>query len=66
MSIIFNDNGQNREATQEEIVALETAQQEAQVAIAKIENQIEAKEIARLAIFAKLGLTAEEIAALLS
>lgn len=67
MTYIINDNGTDREMTADEIVAFETARQsaiedDARIASQQAEQQA-AKESAR-AKLAALGLTEEEIAAL--
>ncbi len=62
---IVNDNGIDREATADEAAAIEAAQIEAQAAAAQAEADRLAKEQARAAALAKLGLTADEAAALL-
>lgn len=61
----INDNGVNREATADEAAAIEAAQIEAHAATAQAEADRQAKEQARAAVLAKLGLTADEAAALL-
>lgn len=50
-----------RDATPEEVAAIDAQQSEA----AKVEANRQAKEQARAAVLAKLGLTADEAAALL-
>ena len=62
---IVNDNGIDREATADEVAAIEAAQIEAQIAAGQAETDRKAKEKARAAVLAKLGLTADEAAALL-
>lgn len=61
MSYIIQIDDEVREATPEEAVAIEARQAEA----AQVEAKRQAKEQARAAVLAKLGLTAEEAAALL-
>jgi hypothetical protein len=54
-----------REMTDDEISAVEKLQAEEKVALAQAETNNKAKEQARAAVLAKLGLTADEAAALL-
>jgi ParB-like chromosome segregation protein Spo0J len=65
MALKINDNGIDRDMTSDEEAAhltwAETAQAEAQ---ARAET-LEAKQVARQAVLDKLGLTADEAAALL-
>ncbi len=63
MSELVNDNGVDREATPAEVV--EIAAERAR-ATREIENGQQAKDEARAAVLAKLGLTADEVSALLS
>lgn len=58
---IVNDNGVDREATAEEIEQIKEANADA----AALEAAAEAKAAAKAAVLAKLGLTADEAAALL-
>jgi hypothetical protein len=58
---IVNDNGVDREATPEEIKQIKEANADA----AALEAAAEAKAAAKAAVLAKLGLTADEAAALL-
>jgi hypothetical protein len=62
---ITNYNGIEREMTEQEIAEYEATVAEAQAASAQAEADREAKEQARAAVLAKLGLTADEAAALL-
>lgn len=55
-----------RPFTFEEIEAAEVRKQEIAAEIVQRETEREAKETARQAVLAKLGLTAEEVAALLA
>ena len=60
------EDGIEREATADEVAQIEQRQAAAQSA-AQIEAQAQAaKAIAKQAVLAKLGLTADEVAALLS
>ena len=61
MSYMIQINDQVREATPEEVAVIEARQAEA----AQVEAEKQAKEAARAAVLAKLGLTADEAAALL-
>jgi len=61
----INDNGIDRDATAEEIALIEKAQADRQKAAAQAETDRLAKEQARAAVLAKLGLTADEAASLL-
>ena len=64
--MIIHINGVNREATEKEIAEIKAAQAEAQ-AEANANKQTEAaKQALKTATLAKLGLTADEVAALLS
>jgi len=64
--MIIHTNGVNREATKEEQAEVESLQAEAQ-AEANANKQAETKKQAlKQATLAKLGLTADEVAALLS
>ena len=66
MTMNINDNGIDRDMTQTEIANHETWVSEIE---AKKQAQADAKaikEIARTAVLDKLGLTADEVAALLS
>jgi hypothetical protein len=58
---VENDTVIDREMTTEEIAALNQSAE----ALASLEAQAQAKATARLAVLEKLGLTAEELAALL-
>jgi hypothetical protein len=60
-----NDNGINRDMTAEEKAQYDEWAATAQAEDAQIKAQIKAKEEARAAVLAKLGLTADEAAALL-
>lgn len=55
-----------RPYTSEEIEAVEARKQEIAAELAQREAEQAAKETARQAVLAKLGLTAEEVAALLA
>lgn len=61
MTHIIQIDGETREATEEETAAIKAVQAEAQ----QRQADREAKEQARAAVLAKLGLTADEAAALL-
>jgi hypothetical protein len=63
MTELVNDNGVDREATPEEVV--EIAAERAK-ATKEIEKQEKAKLAARQAVADKLGLTVEEVAALIA
>lgn len=64
--MIIHINGIEREATKEEITEIEATRAEAQVE-ANANKQVEAaKQALKIATLAKLGLTADEVAALLS
>jgi len=63
MSELVNDNGVDRQATPAEVV--EIAAERAR-ATREIENGQQAKDEAKATVLAKLGLTADEVAALLS
>jgi hypothetical protein len=63
MSELVNDNGVDREATPEE--AAEIAAERAE-ATREIEEKEAAKLVARQAVADKLGLTVEEVAALIA
>jgi hypothetical protein len=63
MSELVNDNGVDREATPQE--AVEIAAERARATKEMEEKQAAANEI-KSAVLAKLGLTADEVAALLS
>jgi hypothetical protein len=63
MSELVNDNGVDREATPEE--AAEIAAERAE-ATKEIEEKEAAKLVARQAVADKLGLTVEEVAALIA
>ena len=63
MSELVNDNGVDREATPKEVVQI---QAERDRATKQIEDGQQAKDAAKLAVLTKLGLTAEEVAALLA
>lgn len=67
MIIAYEENGisKEREATAEEIAYIEAAQAEAQAAKAIEEAQLSAKASTRAAVLEKLGLTSEELEALL-
>lgn len=56
----IHDNGTDRDATPDEIADLENRAQQPDL----VQQQIDAQKTARAALFAKLGLTAEETAAL--
>ena len=58
---IVNDNGIDREATADEIAEIKQREKDA----AQAEADRKAKEQARAAVLAKLGLSADEAAALL-
>jgi hypothetical protein len=60
-----NDNGINRDMTAEEKAQYDEWAEIAQAEAAEVKAQIKAKEEARAAVLAKLGLTADEAAALL-
>lgn len=64
MTYIINDNGVDREMTADEIAAYQAAQKPIDDAIMEREAAKTAKEAARAAALAKLGLTDDEIAAL--
>ena len=61
MTYIIQIDDEVREATPEEAAAIEARQAEA----AQVEAKRQAKEQARAAVLTKLGLTADEAAALL-
>jgi hypothetical protein len=64
--MIIHVNGVDREATKDEIAEIEATRAEAQ-AEANANKQAEAaKQALKIATLAKLGLTADEVAALLS
>ena len=63
MSELVNDNGVDREATPQEVV--EIAAERAR-ATKEMEEKQTAKDAARASVLEKLGLTAGEVAALLS
>ena len=63
MSELVNDNGVDREATPQEVV--EIAAERAR-ATKEMEEKQAAKDAARASVLDKLGLTADEVAALLS
>jgi hypothetical protein len=63
MSELVNDNGVDRQATPEEVV--EIAAERAR-ATKEIEDGQQAKDEAKAAVLAKLGLTADEVAALIA
>jgi ribosomal 50S subunit-associated protein YjgA (DUF615 family) len=64
--MIVHVNGVNREATEEEIAEIEATRAEAK-AQAKAEAKVDAdRATLKAATLAKLGLTADEVAALLS
>ena len=60
--MIINDNGIDREATLEEIEAWENQQAE----IDAIQKKIDERKKQKVMVLDKLGLTAEELLALLS
>lgn len=62
--MIIYEDGIAREATDVEIAHIEKTQKEALVEAKAAEQAAAAKEAARAAALAKLGLTADEIAAL--
>jgi len=63
---ITHDGGTDREMTEQEIEAADKTKAEA-IALAKAEAKAQAdKATARQAVFAKLGLTADEVTTLLS
>ena len=63
MSELVNDNGVDRQATPQEVV--EIAAERAR-ATKEIEDGQQAKDEAKNAVLAKLGLTADDVAALLA
>lgn len=63
MSELVNDNGVDRQATPEEVVQIAA---ERARATKEIEDSQAAKDAARQAVADKLGLTVNEIAALIS
>ena len=63
MTELVNDNGVDRQATPQEVV--EIAAERAR-ATKEIENGQQAKDEAKLNVLTKLGLTPDEVAALLS
>jgi hypothetical protein len=63
MSELVNDNGVDRQATPQEVV--EIAAERAR-ATKEIEDGQQAKDEAKSAVLAKLGLTADDVAALLA
>jgi len=63
MSELVNDNGVDREATPAEVVEIAAERAEA---TREIENGQQAKDEAKANVLTKLGLTADEVAALLS
>jgi hypothetical protein len=63
MSELVNDNGVDREATPKEVVQIAA---ERARATKEMEEKQAAKDAARASVLDKLGLTADEIAALLS
>jgi len=67
MIITYIEDGESkqREATAEEIAYIKSAQAEAQAAKAIEEAEIAEKALAKAAVLAKLGLTPDELAALL-
>ncbi len=67
MIIAYEENGisKERQATDEEIAYLEAAQAEAQAAKLIEEAAAAEKAAAKAAVLTKLGLTADELAALL-
>jgi len=65
MSYVIQIDDQVRNATTEESAALDAQRDAAQAETAKAEADRLAKEQARAAVIAKLGLTADEAAALL-
>lgn len=67
MTLNINHNGLDREMTPNEVAYIEQAQHEAQAAAAQLQADIEAREAARASALAKLaalGLTDDEIKAL--
>ena len=60
--MIINDNGVNREATLDEIQSWETTQAE----IDAMQKKIADLKKQKITVLQKLGLTAEELSALLS
>jgi hypothetical protein len=67
MIIAYEENGisKEREATAEEIAYIESAQAEAQASKAIEEAEIAERASAKAAVLSKLGLTEDEMAALL-
>ena len=63
MSELVNDNGVDREATPQEVVQIATERAEA---TREMNEKQAAKEAAKASVLEKLGLTADEIAALLA
>ncbi len=62
----INDNGIEREATAEEIAYFEAWQADIDAKVAAETKALADAEKAKKAVLTKLGLTAEEVAALLS
>ena len=65
MALIINDNGTDREMTEAEETAHKAWQQIAQAEAQAQADAVEAKQVARQNVLNKLGLTADEAAALL-
>ena len=57
----IHDNGTDRDATPDEIIELENRANQPDL----VQQQIDAQKAARVAVLAKLGLTADEATALL-
>lgn len=64
MTLRINDNGVDREMTQAEIDAYNSDVARDAAEKAKYDNAVADKEAKRQAVYAKLGLTADEIAAI--
>jgi hypothetical protein len=64
--MIINDNGTDREMTPDEILEYETWQKVAQKEDKAKEKADADRQALKVATLAKLGLTADEVAALLS
>jgi hypothetical protein len=62
MTYVINDNGINREMTEEETVAYELILNDVKAKA----KEAKARATAKQAVIDKLGLTADEVAALLS
>ena len=66
MALIINDNGTDREMTEAEETAIKATQKTMAAEAKKQADEVIAKAEARQAVLDKLGLTADEAAALLS